>query len=172
MVKDVVKRSILRWPHLYFLKRYTHVRVYSLKGSVAYLSKLVNFFLSLRKIWYAVNKEKGFEKLAKISNKKPVKIKRFSRVFGRGDGERIHDLSRTRRATSCATPRFFNFLSIFVSGQTCGQATYFERFVEKCTARIVSVVKGFRGSKKSTKESPCGCPERNCIDFLCNFGWF
>ena len=68
--------------------------------------------------------------------------------------------SRTRRATSCATPRFFSFLSIFVSGQTCGQATYFERFVEKYTARIVSVVKGFRGSKKSTKESPCGCPER------------
>ena len=55
---------------------------------------------------------------------------------------------------------FFKFLSIFVSGQTCGQATYFEHFVEKCTARIVSVVKGFRGSKKSTKESPCGCPER------------
>ena len=55
---------------------------------------------------------------------------------------------------------FFKFLSIFVSGQTCGQATYFERFVEKCTARIVSVVKGFRGSKKSAKESPCGCPER------------
>ena len=54
---------------------------------------------------------------------------------------------------------FFKFLSIFVSGQTCGQATYFERFVEKCTARIVSVVKGFRGSKKSTKECPCGCPE-------------
>ena len=55
---------------------------------------------------------------------------------------------------------FFKFLDIFVSGQTCGQATYFERFVEKCTARIVSVVKGFRGSKKSAKESPCGCPER------------
>ena len=36
--------------------------------------------------------------------------------------------SRTIRATSCATPRFFKFLSIFVSGQTCGQATYFERF--------------------------------------------
>ena len=68
--------------------------------------------------------------------------------------------SRTIRATSCATPRFFSFLSIFVSGQTCGQATYFERFLEKCTARIVSVVKGFRGSNKSTKESPCGCPER------------
>ena len=71
--------------------------------------------------------------------------------------------SRTRRATSCATPRFFQFLSIFVSGQTCGQATNFERFLEKCTARIVSVVKGFRGSKKSTKESPCGCPERNAL---------
>ena len=55
---------------------------------------------------------------------------------------------------------FFSFLSIFVSGQTCGQATYFEHFVEKCTARIVSVVKGFRDSKKSTKKSPCGCPER------------
>ena len=58
---------------------------------------------------------------------------------------------------------FFSFLSIFVSGQTCGQATYFERFVEKCTARIVSVVKGFKGSNKSTKKSPCGCPERNTI---------
>ena len=67
--------------------------------------------------------------------------------------------SRTLRATSCATPRFFQFLSIFVSGQTCGQATYFERFVKKFTARIVSVVKGFRGSKKTTKKSPCGCPE-------------
>ena len=71
--------------------------------------------------------------------------------------------SRTRRATSCATPRFFSFLSVFVSGQTCGQATYFERFVEKCTARIVSVVKGFRGSKKTTKKSPCGCPERDAL---------
>ena len=56
---------------------------------------------------------------------------------------------------------FFNFLSIFVSGQTCGQATYFERFLEKCTDRIVSVVKGFRGLKKTTKKSPCGCPEQN-----------
>ena len=71
--------------------------------------------------------------------------------------------SRTIRATSCATPRFFSFLSIFVSGQTCGQATYFERFVEKYTARIVRFFKGFRGSKKSTKESPCGCPERNAL---------
>ena len=71
--------------------------------------------------------------------------------------------ARTQRATNCATPRFFSFLSIFVSGQTCGQATYFERFVEKCTARIVSVVKGFRGSNKSTKESPCGCPEVNRV---------
>ena len=55
-------------------------------------------------------------------------------------------------------------LNLFsVSGQTCGQATYFEHFLEKCTARIVSVVKGFRGSNKSTKESPCGCPERNAL---------
>ncbi len=67
---------------------------------------------------------------------------------------------------------FFNFLSIFVSGQTCGQATYFERFVEKYTARIVSVVKGFRGSKKSTKESPCGCPEQVGGDFLVISGDF
>ena len=71
--------------------------------------------------------------------------------------------NRTLRATSRATPRFFNFLSIFVSGQTCGQATYFEHFLENCTARIVSVVKGFRGSNKSTKESPCGCPERDAL---------
>ena len=77
--------------------------------------------------------------------------------------------SRTIRATSCATPRFFNFLSIFVSGQTCGQATYFERFLEKCTARIVSVVKGFRGSNKSTKESPCGCPEQNALPNILYF---
>ena len=27
------------------------------------------------------------------TSKKPVKIKRFSRVFGRGDGDRTHDLS-------------------------------------------------------------------------------
>ena len=47
-------------PHLYFFKRYTHVRVYSSKSSLAYLSKLVNSFLSPCKIWYAVNKEKEF----------------------------------------------------------------------------------------------------------------
>ena len=58
---------------------------------------------------------------------------------------------------------FSVFLSIFVSGQTCGQATYFERFVEKCTARIVRFFKGFRGSKKSTQERPCGCPERDAL---------
>jgi hypothetical protein len=60
MVKDVVKRSILRWPHLYFLKRYTHVRAHSSKSSLAYLCGEVKFLLSLRKIWYAVNKEKEF----------------------------------------------------------------------------------------------------------------
>ena len=86
-------------------------------------------------------------------------VQRFSKITA----SRPVAVSRTIRATSCATPRFFNFLSIFVSGQTCGQATYFERFVEKCTARIVIVVKGFRGSKKSAKESPCGCPERNAL---------
>jgi hypothetical protein len=86
-------------------------------------------------------------------------VQRFSKITA----SRPVAVSRTIRATSCATPRFFSFLSIFVSGQTCGQATYFERFVEKCTARIVSVVKGFRGSKKSTKESPCGCPERDAL---------
>ena len=32
------------------------------------------------------------KKSVKIRNKKPVKIKRFSRVFGRGDGIRTHDL--------------------------------------------------------------------------------
>ena len=80
--------------------------------------------------------------------------------------------SRTRRATSCATPRFFSFLAIFVSGQTCGQATYFERFVEKYIARIFSVVKGFRGSKKSTKESPCGCPERDALPAALRLDFF
>ena len=44
---------------------------------------------------------------------------------------------------------FFSFLSIFVSGQTCGQATYFERFVEKCTAQIVRFFKGFSDFEKS-----------------------
>ena len=83
----------------------------------------------------------------------------FTGFWSRRRGSNSRPQSRTLRATSCATPRFFSFLSIFVSGQTCGQATYFERFVEKYTAQIVSVVKGFRGSKKSTKESPCGCPE-------------
>ena len=83
----------------------------------------------------------GVQRFSKITTSRPVAV------------------SRTLRATSCATPRFFSFLSIFVSGQTCGQPTYFERFVEKCTARIVRFFKGFRGSKKSTKESPCGCPE-------------
>ena len=56
-----------------FSKRYTHVRVYSSKGSLAYLvrvysfkgslaclSKLVKFFPSLRRFCYAVNKEKEF----------------------------------------------------------------------------------------------------------------
>ena len=68
--------------------------------------------------------------------------------------------SRTLRATSCATPRFFKFLSIFVSGQTCGQATYFERFVEKCTARIVSFFKGFSDFQKSLLQDRWRCPER------------
>ena len=68
--------------------------------------------------------------------------------------------SRTIRATSCATPRFFNFLSIFVSGQTCGQATYFERFVEKCTARIVRFFKGFSDFEKSLLQDRWRCPER------------
>ena len=67
--------------------------------------------------------------------------------------------SRTRRATSCATPRFFNFLSIFVSGQTCGQPTYFERFVEKYTARIVRFFKGFSDFQKSLFQDRWRCPE-------------
>ena len=71
--------------------------------------------------------------------------------------------SRTIRATSCATPRFFNFLSIFVSGQTCGQATYFERFVEKCTARIVRFFKGFSDFQKSLLQDRWQCPERNAL---------
>ena len=71
--------------------------------------------------------------------------------------------SRTIRATSCATPRFFNFLSIFVSGQTCGQATYFERFVEKCTARIVRFFKGFSDFQKSLLQDRWRCPERNAL---------
>ena len=71
--------------------------------------------------------------------------------------------SRTIRATSCATPRFFSFLSIFVSGQTCGQATYFERFVEKCTARIVRFFKGFSDFQKSLLQDRWRCPERNAL---------
>ena len=67
--------------------------------------------------------------------------------------------SRTIRATSCATPRFFSFLSIFVSGQTCGQPTYFERFVEKCTARIVRFFKGFSDFQKSLLQDRWRCPE-------------
>ena len=67
--------------------------------------------------------------------------------------------SRTQRATSCATPRFFKFLSIFVSGQTCGQATYFERFVEKYTARIVRFFKGFSDFQKSLLQDRWRCPE-------------
>ena len=55
---------------------------------------------------------------------------------------------------------FFNFLSIFVSGQTCGQATYFERFVEKYTARIVRFFKGFSDFKKSLLQDRWRCPER------------
>ena len=69
-------------------------------------------------------------------------------------------VSRTLRATSCATPRFFNFLSIFVSGQTCGQATYFEHFVEKYTARIVRFFKGFSDFQKSLLQDRWRCPER------------
>ena len=38
-------------------------------------------------------RKENLKKQAKISNEKPVKIKRFSRVFGRGDGDRTHDLS-------------------------------------------------------------------------------
>ena len=79
-----------------FSKRYTHVRVYPFKGSLAYYRELVKsfadflsinilkcsfvfqfctlklhfkntskLFLSLRKIWYAVNKEKGIWKKSK-----------------------------------------------------------------------------------------------------------
>ena len=107
-------------------------------------------------------KERKIEK----TNKKSRKLKKFPAFFlvEETGFESTTLWSRTQRATSCATPRFFNFLSIFVSGQTCGQATYFERFVEKYTDRIVSVVKGFRGSNKSTKESPCGCPEKMVIE--------
>ena len=55
---------------------------------------------------------------------------------------------------------FFKFLSIFVSGQTCGQATYFERFIEKCTARIVRFFKGFSDFQKSLLQDRWRCPER------------
>ena len=72
-------------------------------------------------------------------------VRRFEKIY---QGKPLW-VSRTRRATSCATPRFFQFLDIFVSGQTCGQATYFERFVEKCTARIVRFFKGFSDFEKS-----------------------
>ena len=74
--------------------------------------------------------------------------------------------SRTRRATSCATPRFFSFLSIFVSGQTCGQATYFERFVEKCTARIVRFFKGFSDFQKSLLQDRWRCPEYDSLPIM------
>ena len=82
---------------------------------------------------------------------------------------------RPQRPERCALPAalrldFFKFLSIFVSGQTCGQATYFERFLEKCTARIVSVVKGFRGSKKLPRKALVGVPNAYlssaCIIFM------
>ena len=80
--------------------------------------------------------------------------------------------SRTRRATSCATPRFFNFLSIFVSGQTCGQATYFERFVEKCTARIVRFFKGFSDFQKSLLQDQWRCPERCALPAALRLDFF
>ena len=83
-------------------------------------------------------------------------VQRFEKVY---QGKPLW-VSRTRRATSCATPRFFSFLSIFVSGQTCGQATYFERFVEKYTARIVRFFKGFSDFQKSLLQDRWRCPER------------
>ena len=81
-------------------------------------------------------------------------VQRFSKITAL----RPVAVSRTIRATSCATPRFFSFLSIFVSGQTCGQATYFERFLEKCTARIVSVVKGSEVRKNLPRKALVGVP--------------
>ena len=82
-------------------------------------------------------------------------VQRFSKITA----SRPVAVSRTLRATSCATPRFFSFLSIFVSGQTCGQATYFERFLEKCTARIVRFFKGFSDFQKSLLQDRWRCPE-------------
>ena len=82
-------------------------------------------------------------------------VQRFSKITA----SRPVAVSRTRRATSCATPRFFSFLSIFVSGQTCGQATYFERFVEKCTARIVRFFKGFSDFEKSLLRACAVAPQ-------------
>ena len=58
---------------------------------------------------------------------------------------------------------FFKFLSIFVSGQTCGQPTYFERFVEKCTAQIVRFFKGFSDFQKSLLQDRWRCPERDAL---------
>ena len=64
---------------------------------------------------------------------------------------------------------FFNLLSIFVSGQTCGQATYFERFVEKCTARIVRFFKGFSDFQKSLLQDRWRCPERCALPDVLGF---
>ena len=89
---------------LFFSKRYTHVRVYSFKGSLAYYRELVKsfadflsinilkcsfvfqfctlklhfkntrkLFLSLRKICYAVNKEKDLENFFQNKQKNPWK---------------------------------------------------------------------------------------------------
>ena len=58
---------------------------------------------------------------------------------------------------------FFSFLSIFVSGQTCGQATHFESFVEKYTARIVRFFKGFSDFQKSLLQDRWRCPERDAL---------
>ena len=101
---------------------------------------------------------------SKISNKNAGNSSNFLHFLVEATGFEPTTLwSRTIRATSCATPRFFSFLSIFVSGQTCGQATYFERFVEKCTARIVRFFKGFSDFQKSLLQDRWRCPERNAL---------
>ena len=116
-----------------------------------------DFFIKL--YWRNCQVFQGVQRFSKITASRPVAV------------------SRTQRATNCATPRFFKFLSIFVSGQTCGQATYFERFVEKYTARIVRFFKGFSDFQKSLLQDRWRCPERDALpaalrlDLAFHFDW-
>ena len=95
--------------------------------------RFFQFFIYFRKwsnMWSSHLFRTFFRKVYRPNCQRCQGVQRFEQIYQ----EKPLWVSRTIRATSCATPRFFSFLSIFVSGQTCGQATYFERFVEKCTA--------------------------------------